>query len=166
MVALVVLGGLVAVSTGAPVPRALRSPARALGLPVDSADLADARTAMANLRTALAQPDDARVVAAADALVAHFRRLGPDDRAAVEADALALLARADERLRPMEIGDAAERGTRAERWRSADRRTDGAGAADDGGHVAGRPTTSAPTERRDDGRARPSRRRRLRRRRI
>ena len=62
---------------------------------------------MANLRTALAQPDDTRVVAAADALVARFRRLGANDRAAIAAQALGLLAWADERLRAADIADAA-----------------------------------------------------------
>ncbi len=108
IVALVVVGGgLVALATGSSVPNELRAPARALGLPVDSTAVADTRTAMAHLRLALAQPDDARVVAARDALVAALRGLGAGDRAAVEPEAQALLARADARLRPAEIGDTA-----------------------------------------------------------
>jgi hypothetical protein len=107
IVALVVVGSVVALATGSSVPSELRAPARALGLPVDSTAVADTRTAMARLRVALAQPDDVRVLAARDALVAVLRRLGTEDRAAVEPEAQALLARADARLRPTEIGDTA-----------------------------------------------------------
>jgi hypothetical protein len=98
VVCLVMAGGLVALSAGAPVPSELRAPARALGLPVDSAELADARAATAALRAALARPDDARVAAAAVALETALRRLGAGDLAEIEAEARALLARAAARL--------------------------------------------------------------------
>jgi hypothetical protein len=93
-------------STGTPVPRALRAPVRALGIPVDSADLADARSAMATLRAALAQRDDTKVATAGDALLRRLDRLGRDDRAAVDTEARALLSAAAARLRVAGIDDA------------------------------------------------------------
>jgi hypothetical protein len=108
VLALVVVGGLVALSTGEPVPSELRSPARALGLPVDSAELAEARTAMATLRAALSQPDDRRLLAARDALVRRVQRLGAEDRTAIDGDARALLDRADTRLQRVAFGDTAD----------------------------------------------------------
>ncbi len=95
---LVMAGALVALSSGAPVPSALRAPARALGFPVDSAGLAAARSAAAALRTALAGPDDPRVAAAAVSLETALGRLSAADLGEIEAEARVLLARAAERL--------------------------------------------------------------------
>lgn len=106
VVALVVTVGAVALATGSRLPRELRAPARALGLSVDSAALADARSAMSDLRDALRHTDHARIAASRDALAARLRRLGPDDRATVAKEATALLAIADDRLQEAEIGDA------------------------------------------------------------
>jgi hypothetical protein len=106
VVALVVSVGVVALATGSRLPRDLRAPARALGLPVDSAALADARSAIADLRAALGQPDDARVARARDVLIERLDRLGRDDRATVDAEATTLLERAAARLNGVEIGDA------------------------------------------------------------
>ena len=63
--------------------------------------------AVADLRSALAQPDDRRVAAAREVLLTRLRALGTDDRAAVEPEADTLLARATERLRTVGLGDAA-----------------------------------------------------------
>ncbi len=98
VVGLVMAGGLVALSAGAPVPTALRAPARALGLPVDSAALAEARSAVSALRVALAGPDDARVAAAAVSLETALGRLDAGDRAVIETEARLLLAQAADRL--------------------------------------------------------------------
>jgi hypothetical protein len=98
---IVVSAGVVALSARSTDPPA----PRAVGLPVDSA-VTHARAAIGHLRTALAGPDDAKVVDARDVLVARLRRLSPGDRALVATDADAVLARADARLRPVEIGDA------------------------------------------------------------
>jgi hypothetical protein len=53
---------------------------------------------MGELRAALDAPDDARVRAAAVALVARLRALAPGDRAEIEDQARTLIGRADERL--------------------------------------------------------------------
>ncbi len=97
-VSLVLVGGVGLLATGDPLPNSLRAPVRALGIRVDDAALARARTAMGELRAALDAPDDARVRAAAVALVARLRALAPGDRAEIEDEARALIGRADERL--------------------------------------------------------------------
>jgi hypothetical protein len=107
VVVLVVAAGLLALSTGAPLPDRLRAPARALGLPVDDTAVARTRAAMTELRDALAGLDDTRVASARDALRARLARLSAADRATVATDARSLLERADARLRAPEIGDAA-----------------------------------------------------------
>ncbi len=105
VVALVVVGGALAFTVGAPVPSALRAPARALGFSVDSSGttgataLTETRHAMDTLRSALDGADDARVVTARDVLVARLGKLSAAHRARVEPEASALLTRADARLR-------------------------------------------------------------------
>jgi len=98
VVGLVLVGGLVTLSAGAPVPSELRAPARALGLPVDSAELAAARSAAGALRAALAGPDDVRVAASAVSLETALGRLTAGDRAKIETEARALLMQAADRL--------------------------------------------------------------------
>ncbi len=98
VVGLVALSGLVALGAGAPVPRALRTPARALGLPVDSPALADVRSAMADVRAALAGTDDRRLAATRDHLVLLVGHLDVGDRAEVAGDVHDLLERVAARL--------------------------------------------------------------------
>ena len=95
---LVLIGGAGLLATGDPLPNSLRAPVRALGIPVDDAALARARTAMGELRTALDGPDDARVRAAALALADQLRALGAADLAAIDGEARGLIQRAEERL--------------------------------------------------------------------
>jgi len=95
---LVIAGGASALATGATFPNVLRSPVRALGIPIDDTKVAETRSAMAELRTALDGTDDARVEVAAVALEAKLRTLSASELAEVEAQAGALLQVAVTRL--------------------------------------------------------------------
>jgi hypothetical protein len=88
--------------SGAVMPQPVRVAARAVGLPVDSTDLAGARAALARLRDALDHRPldlDAIRTLAQDARD-RVGRLSADDRADVEAEATFLLAQADNALAP------------------------------------------------------------------
>lgn len=108
VVVLVVAAGAVALSTGSSLPNRLRAPVRALGLPVDSAAVAQTRTAMAGLRAALDQPDVARVARARADVLLRLAHLDADERHSVASEARQLLERADARLGVTEIGDPAQ----------------------------------------------------------
>ena len=95
---LVIAGGASALATGATFPNVLRSPVRALGIPIDDTLVAETRSAMAELRTALDGTDDARVEVAAVALAGKLRTLSASELAEVEAQAGALLQVAQTRL--------------------------------------------------------------------
>ena len=160
VVALVVVGGVGALSTGTPVPSALRAPVRALGFPVESPELGDARSAMATLRQVLAQGDDAKVEAARDELTRRLDRLGRDDRATIDTDARGLLRVAATRLQPPVISDApgavGEPGTTV-----APPAVESAAPADDSGSGSSAPPASPTTletgGRPDESPAAPSR---------
>ena len=87
-------GTAAAVGAGAPLPRPLRAVADAVGLPVDSVALADARTSMADLRHALEAEDPPWVTSASDELREDLYRLSTGERDEVEPVSTALLERA------------------------------------------------------------------------
>jgi hypothetical protein len=98
-------GTAVAVGSGATLPAPLRAVAVAVGLPVDSAQLAETKTVLRELKTEMAsgQAPPARradVARAARALRSHLGRLAPAERAKVEADIAAELSAADTLLAP------------------------------------------------------------------
>jgi hypothetical protein len=95
---LMIVGGASALATGATFPNVLRSPVRALGIPIDDTQVAKTRSAMAELRAALDGTDDTRVDAAAVALAAKLKTLSAADLAEVETQAAALLRVAITRL--------------------------------------------------------------------
>jgi len=101
---LAVLGGASAAAavSGAVMPQPVRVAARAVGLPVDSPQLASARAALAHLRDALAdKPRDLGAIRAdAQAVRDHLGRLSADDRFQVEDESAFLLAEADAALAP------------------------------------------------------------------
>jgi hypothetical protein len=97
---LAIAGGAGALATGTTLPNVLRAPVRALGINVDDTAVAQTRSAMKELRSALDGTDDARVQAAALALAAQLRTLSVSDFAEVEAEARALLQVAESRLSP------------------------------------------------------------------
>jgi len=101
---LVVLGGASAAAavSGAVMPQPVRVAARAVGLPVDSPQLAGARAALARLRDALAdKPRDlASIRAQAQEARDRLARLSADDRSHVQDEAAFLLAEADDALAP------------------------------------------------------------------
>lgn len=74
-------------------PPAVRSAARAVGLPVESNDLADTRSAETDLRIALASGDARTIAGAADHLDDRLRHLTPEERARAP-EAIQLLATA------------------------------------------------------------------------
>ena len=102
--ALVVLGGASAAAavSGAVMPQPVRVAARAVGLPVESPELASARAALARLRGALAaQPQDVGAVRArADDVRDRLAQLSANDRSHVEAEAAFLLEEADNAVVP------------------------------------------------------------------
>ncbi len=100
-----VLGsGGVAVALARPVlPSPLRAAARAVGLPVDSQRLADARAQLARLEAAMASGPltaarQAQLRKEADALQAALARLDPSERQMVAPSARGALSRADRAL--------------------------------------------------------------------
>jgi hypothetical protein len=101
---LVLLGGAsaAAAASGAVMPQPVRVAARAVGLPVDSPQLADARAALGHLRDALADTPRNVNDIRADAQDVRDRlgRLSADDRLDVEDEAAFLLAEADAALAP------------------------------------------------------------------
>ena len=107
---LVVLGSAsaAAAATGAVMPEPVRVAVRAVGLPVDSPQLADARTAIARLRDALdARPRHVEDIRArAQELRDRLGHLSADDRLDLDAQARFLLVEADNALAPppMPIG--------------------------------------------------------------
>ena len=70
----------VVVVVGPPLPRPVRSLAHGLGLPVDSAEVADAKSAAAELQAALDGGDPARVARASARLERHLQALDEADR--------------------------------------------------------------------------------------
>ena len=100
----VVLGGASAAAalSGAVMPQPVRVAARAVGLPVDSPQLADARAALVRLREALAhQPRDLGAIRSdAQDVRDRLGRLSADDRSQVDPEATFLLAAADTALAP------------------------------------------------------------------
>ena len=97
-----VLGGASAAAavSGAVMPEPVRVAARAVGLPVESPALADARAALARLRAAIArQPRDFDAIRArAQDVRNQLARLSADDRAKIESEAAFVLADADAAL--------------------------------------------------------------------
>lgn len=93
-----VLGSGVAFAAGAPMPRAVRSVASSIGLPVDSPALVDAQHAMDRLRDALGGDDHGAIRAGRDDLRSRLGGLDPGERARLEPEAGALLRRIDLRL--------------------------------------------------------------------
>jgi hypothetical protein len=104
MAGFLVLGGASAAAavSGAVMPQPVRVAARAVGLPVDSPQLAGARGALARLRGALAATphDPAEIRARAQEVRDRVGRLSADDRSQVEDEASFLLAQADNALAP------------------------------------------------------------------
>src|SRR5581483_10259860 len=102
--ALVLLGGASAAAavSGAVMPQPVRVAARAVGLPVDSPQLAEARAALDRLHDALAaKPRNANDIRArAQDVRDRVDRLSADDRLEVEDEAAFLLAEADAALAP------------------------------------------------------------------
>ena len=85
---------LVVVVIGPPLPRPVRSLAHGLGLPVDSAEVADAKAAMDQLQAALDEGDPAKVEAASARLERRLARLRTADRNRFAGRAEPLLERA------------------------------------------------------------------------
>jgi hypothetical protein len=77
-------------------PRPVRELARAVGLPLDSPAMADARRALADLRAAVDSKDPASVRRAEATLRSREAHLGGKDQRRIEAKADRLLARAQE----------------------------------------------------------------------
>ncbi|MBV9411879.1 MAG: hypothetical protein JO148_09795, partial [Acidimicrobiia bacterium] len=102
--ALVLLGGASAAAavSGAVMPQPVRVAARAVGLPVDSSQLTDARAALGHLRDALAAKPRNVSDISADVREVRDRLAGlsADDRLQVEDEAAFLLAEADAALAP------------------------------------------------------------------
>jgi hypothetical protein len=95
---LVVSGGATAVALGAPLPRAVRSAASNVGLPVESPEYSDAKAALADLRRALAGRDDARVARAVQLFDHRVRDLSSDERRDLDRQGEPLLRGAEARL--------------------------------------------------------------------
>ncbi len=76
-----VLGGVI---LGDDLPRPLRAAAHAVGLPVDSPELVDARAELASLGRALAAGDLEAIREADAQMVALVKGLDPDERARIE----------------------------------------------------------------------------------
>jgi uncharacterized membrane protein YgcG len=102
MAGFLVLGSAAAAAalSGAVMPQPVRVAARAVGLPVDSADLAGARAGLARLRDALDRrpPDLGAIRALAQDARDRVGRLSADDRSHVDAEATFLLGEADNAL--------------------------------------------------------------------
>ncbi|MBV8981389.1 MAG: hypothetical protein JO086_10855, partial [Acidimicrobiia bacterium] len=100
----VVLGGAsaAAASSGSVMPEPVRVAVRAVGLPVESPELADTRAAIARLRDALdARPRNLTVIRErAQELRDRLARLSADDRINVDAQANFLLVDADNAVAP------------------------------------------------------------------
>lgn len=82
--------------TGAPLPRPVRVVAHGVGLPVDSVALADARSAAARLKNALAHDDPARVDQAASLLRDRLTHLDADEKGQIEHRTAELLHEANQ----------------------------------------------------------------------
>jgi hypothetical protein len=104
MAGVLVLGSASAAAalSGAVMPQPVRVAARAVGLPVDSPDLAGARAALARLRDALDRrpPDLGAIRALARDARDRVGRLSADDRSKVDEEADFLLGAADAALAP------------------------------------------------------------------
>lgn len=88
-------GGVALAATGAVLPALVRRVAYDLRIPVDSPELARARSQIATLRTDLVRDDRPGTATAADQLRDQLRTLRPSDAAKVSGQAEELLARAD-----------------------------------------------------------------------
>lgn len=83
-VAAVAASFVVGVVVGAEPPRPLRAAAHAVGLPVESPQLADARNELHDLGAALAAGDRSRVEAADRRMVTLVKSLPPDEKPKIE----------------------------------------------------------------------------------
>ena len=83
-VAAAVVSFVVGVVAGADPPRPLRAAAHAVGLPVESPQLADARAELHDLGEALAAGDRARVAADDRRMVSLVKALPPEERRKIE----------------------------------------------------------------------------------
>ena len=99
---IVVGSGAAAVAAGAPVPRPIRAVAHDVGLPVDSPELTDAKSAASELRIVLGVNDTATIKRVRARLSRKLAEVPRDERGEIERDAKALLARADQQLRTVE----------------------------------------------------------------
>lgn len=99
---IVVGSGAAAVAAGAPVPRPIRAVAHNVGLPVDSPELTDAKSAASELRIVLGVNDTATIKRVRARLSRKLADVPRDERGEIERDAKALLARADQQLRTVE----------------------------------------------------------------
>jgi hypothetical protein len=92
---LVGAAGAAFAASGAVLPEPVRRVVHAVGLPVDSPALAEARAARAALRETLARGERARVAPEAARLRRDLEELGADERGGIEGDANNLLHQAD-----------------------------------------------------------------------
>jgi hypothetical protein len=88
--------GVAFAATGAPLPQPLRQAAYAVGLPVDSPDLAAARSARSHLRHDLERGDRDAATKSAARLRARLGDLNHDERGEIQQDTAGLLHQADE----------------------------------------------------------------------
>ena len=91
--------------SGAVIPRPLREAMHAVGLPVDSVTLANARSAESQLAAALRKRDTSEAAKGAQLLALRLSRLNPDERAQVDPGAATLLQQADELDPGLDVGD-------------------------------------------------------------
>lgn len=102
--ALTSAGTAAAIGTGAVrLPRPVRAVAHGVGLPVDSPELADARSATALLRSALGHNDSDSVAVATQELNTMLDRLSDGDRSKIEDEAHSLLEQADRLIKSEEV---------------------------------------------------------------
>ncbi len=90
----------IAALAGTSMPGSMRDPARAVGFPVQSQEMVEARSALAQLRVALAGGNGVHVAAAADLLRARLRAVSEDEARQLEPEAADLLREAEARLTP------------------------------------------------------------------
>jgi hypothetical protein len=95
---LVVASGAIAVATNGPFSGTARRAASALGLPIDSPELYQAKDALETLSVALAGHDDRQVAEASRDLSRRLAELSGDDARVLGHEAEGLLREADERL--------------------------------------------------------------------
>jgi hypothetical protein len=148
---IVVGSGAAAFAAGAPVPRPIRAVAHDVGLPVDSPELTDAKSAASELRIVLGINDTATIKRVRARLSRKLAEVPRDERGEIERGAKALLARADHELRTVEstrpaAGDDSPKsgGTGAGGSKSdAGSATSGSGGTGSGGAAAGSSGTGA-----------------------